>query len=380
MYQTSEISHIIASKVLGQTLSPEDEGVLDAWLNVSESNKVLFERIKSLKTTAQIIELERRNYGGRMATRFRLAKSHKTITLRRYYLRFGSIAAAILLLITTSLYILFGDRQAESPITIVPGKLEAVLTLSDGNKIDIVPSAETGKQFVDLKDIGIFTGIYSVSNELQYHKLWSPAGGEFCLLLADHTKVWLNSETELHFPADFSGNERRVYLTKGEAFFEVTEDKEKPFIVSLPEGDITVFGTRFNITHYDESPLSVVLVAGSIGFTLPDGKSTTLQPSEKLVYEAANSDVSVEKTDTALYTAWTEHLFVFEGQTLKEIMTTLSRWYNFSFTFDSEDIQSIRLSGRLYRHQDLWILLKSYEETAEIKFEINGNNIIIQKK
>ena len=190
--------------------------------------------------------------------------------------------------------------------------------------------------------------------------------------------MWLNSQTELRFPKKFGKNERKVYL-KGEAFFDVTKDAKHPFIVSTEQGNITVYGTRFNVNNYAETPLSAVLVEGSIGFTTPQGKEVKIKPSEKLTYEQDKDQISVSTVDTSLYTAWVEHRFIFNGQPLEEIMTTLSRWYNFSVTFASDDIRRIRLSGQLYRHEDIRILLDSYEQTTGLKFQIENRNILITK-
>lgn len=180
------------------------------------------------------------------------------------------------------------------------------------------------------------------------------------------------------FPKKFGKDERKVYL-KGEAFFEVTKDNNRPFIVSMTQGDIKVYGTRFNITNYAESPLAAVLVEGSIGFTTPEGKETKIKPSEKLTYEQEKGIITVCTVDTSIYTAWVDHLFIFNGQPLEEIMTTLSRWYNFKVSFASDDIRHIRLSGQLYRHEDIRILLNSYERTTGLRFEIEDRHILITK-
>ena len=167
---------------------------------------------------------------------------------------------------------------------------------------------------------------------------------------------------------------------KGEAFFDVVKNKEQPFVVSLSRGNITVFGTRFNVTDYEESRLSTVLVEGSIGFETQGGQSIKLKPSERLVYDEANGTFSVEQVDPALYTAWIDKMFIFNGQPLSEIMDTLSRWYDFDITFETEDIKNIRLSGRLNRYQDIRVLLNTYEEVANIKFKIEGKSITISRK
>lgn len=144
-----------------------------------------------------------------------------------------------------------------------------------------------------------------------YHTLSVPAGGEFQYVLADGTKVWLNSDSELRFPTSFTGDERRVYL-KGEAFFDVKKDNGKQFVVALPKGDIRVYGTRFCITDYGNKPMSAVLTRGSIGFTTTGGEEVRLKPADRLTYEAATGILRVEQVDTTLYMSWINKMFVFK--------------------------------------------------------------------
>lgn len=99
-----------------------------------------------------------------------------------------------------------------------------------------------------------------------------------------------------------------------------------------------------------------------------------------MIYKEDKDEISVKKVDTELYTSWINHRFVFKEQTLEEIMTTLSRWYGFSVRFADKDVRSIRLSGRLNRYDDIRVLLYSYEEVANIHFDIQGREIIISQK
>ena len=212
-----------------------------------------------------------------------------------------------------------------------------------------------------------------------YNVLAVPAGGEFFYVLPDSTRVWINSDSELRFPTNFVDGVRRVEL-RGEAFFDVAHDRRSPFVVTLSGGDITVYGTRFNVTDYKETGLSAVLVEGSIGFRSLHGDTVRLIPSERMVYGGDETGISVEKVDTELYTAWIDHRFVFRGQTLEEIMSTLARWYDFDIVFADEEARTIRLSGRLNRYDDIRVLLRTYEEVAGVHFNIRGREIVISRK
>ena len=100
----------------------------------------------------------------------------------------------------------------------------------------------------------------------EYHTVIVPRGGEYNLTLADGTNVWLNSDSKLKFPLHFVGNQRAVYL-EGEAFFEVTSDSLKPFVVKTAEANVKVLGTSFNVMNYtDEAKVEVALLKGKVKF------------------------------------------------------------------------------------------------------------------
>lgn len=380
------IKRLIAGKILGRELPEEEKQLLEEWLAASEEHRALFRRVESLEEARAIVQLESEHYGEKMAQRFMQTQAqqvHRQLyrRLRRWS---GGVAAAVVLTAGIWLAMIVDPQQrdeqlAETQNEIVPGETKAVLTLAGGQRVAVLRAEATheGNVFVDVKGNRIVPA--APMTDTVWHTLTIPAGGEFRYTLADGTEVWLNSASELRFPAAFTGKERRVCL-QGEAFFQVKKDTCRQFVVTLPEGNIRVYGTRFVVTSYQEAPLSAVLVQGSIGFTSAKGQSVRLKPEERLVYESSNGDIRVEKVDTTLYTAWMNKMFVFRGQPLGEIMTTLARWYDLDVTFTDPALRNIRLSGRLNRYQDVRILLHTYEETADIRFHVDGRNIVVSGK
>lgn len=381
MEKTKDIQSLIAAAVLGRELAPEDRQRLEEWLAASEANRELFERIKSMRTTREIMRLQAGRYGERMAERFAVSLRGRRSRFHSYLRWAGGVAAAAVVLAWGVRQLRSGEEpMAVEPAVvaqeIAPGSGKAVLTLANGRQIDILKTEEESDSRVLVDTKGRRVEPEQTAEET-WQTLSVPAGGEFFYRLSDSTSVWLNSASELRFPTNFCGAERHVYL-KGEAFFDVTHDDSQPFVVGVPAGDITVYGTRFAVSDYREEPLSAVLVEGSIGFTANDGKSVRLAPAERLVYE--DDRLRVEQVDTTLYTAWVHRLFIFKDQPLGEIMTTLSRWYDFDVTFVDRELRDICLSGRLRRYDDVRILLYSYEESAGIRFNIQGRNIIVSRK
>ena len=306
---------------------------------------------------------------------------------RRRAFYFGGAAATVLLVLG---FLFFRNLpvglspEVVAQRAILPGERKAVLTSADGTVWDIHKqdmSMQVDGALIRVDSLGLVVADRKISEEkeLKYSTLSVPRGGEFFITLPDGTKVWLNSETELRFPVSFPATCRRIYL-KGEAYFEVAEEKERPFRVSLDDGEITVYGTQFSVTAYEDSPLSSTLVEGSIGFLSTSGKSVLLEPSYRLVYDAEKDQMTVSKVDAYLYTSWKENIFTFEGQCLDEIMSTLARWYNVDIVFETERLKHLRLSGTIDRYDSIEPLLKLFEAGARVKFEIGQDRITVSAR
>lgn len=370
------ISELIARKVLGETLTPDEEARLRQWLE-EKRNAASYEEIRRLDIAASMLRLEREGYGDRMAARFRQARQKRA---RRLFMHRASVwmgAAAVVALLFLAVPRVMQRWSGHEAVqlaatTIVPGEAKAILTLADGQQIGI--TGDDSQAVKHLVDSVLVASADTAS--VRYNTLSVPRGGEFRHQLADGTHVWLNSESELRFPETFTGSERLVYV-KGEAFFDVAHSAEAPFVVSTERGDIRVHGTRFNLTDYEGHPLAATLVEGSISFRTPDGHTYGVQPSQQLTFDDASGRVDVRTVDVSAYTAWVEHRFVFRNESLEDIMTTLSRWYNFHTVFADDGLRDIRLSGRLHRGDDIRVLLNSYERATGLRFVMHGETIIV---
>lgn len=379
--------HLMARKVLGLMLSEQEESELTAWLGASDENRRIFEQVKTFQDADKMLRLERDGYARQMAKRVmrQLAVSGQRRVRHDLWKWMGGVAAAVAIIVCAVVWSLPESEElpfARQEGQIVPGKVEAVLTFANGEKLHITDttSEEVWKERLHVVDSACEGKAFAEEGQaVTYNVLAVPAGGEFFYVLPDSTRVWINSDSELRFPTNFVDGVRRVEL-RGEAFFDVAHDRRSPFVVTLSGGDITVYGTRFNVTDYKETGLSAVLVEGSIGFCSLHGDTVRLIPSERMVYGGDETGISVEKVDTELYTAWIDHRFVFRGQTLEEIMSTLARWYDFDIVFADEEARTIRLSGRLNRYDDIRVLLRTYEEVAGVHFGIRGREIVVSLK
>lgn len=214
----------------------------------------------------------------------------------------------------------------------------------------------------------------------QFNKLSVPAGGEYRLTLEDGTTVQVNAASELLFPAHFKQHVRQVEL-RGEAYFKVKHNSERPFNVLLGTLNVQVTGTTFNIKAYEEGNVSITLMEGSVNVREGQKVLAALSPGEQFTYHKTTGDYSTAQADISAIIGWTEDKFVFHSETIGSIMNELSRWYNVDINV-SEDIQDIRYNGILSRKQPLTDILNILQRTNELDFKFYRDRRIdaIEKK
>lgn len=214
-------------------------------------NKLYHEHLKiRWGTRAQLIQTDYSTFKARMKPRRRILVS-------------AAAAVAVLFIGITILFLHEKSDIQEQPShlasEIQPGSFQATLTLSTGQTIPIADlTAEIREQHginIQIKQNGIIQYPQQKakdSTQLKpiYNYITTPRGGEFVLDLSDGTKVWLNSDSRVDFPVQFTGKQREVWLTKGEAYFDVAHDSLRPFIVHLKEDiNLRVYGDRVQRQH-----------------------------------------------------------------------------------------------------------------------------------
>lgn len=306
---------------------------------------------------------------------------------RRQLRRYGVAAGIVLLLgIGGSLWL---QQVAVDPLTISEtiqaGRKKAILTLADGSVWNIGDSAmliSTAAENIRIDSLGLSlqhqNTMENCGDERFFHCLTVPRGGEFSMTLEDGTRVWLNAESEIHFPSQFAGKQRRVQLF-GEAYFEVAKDSLHPFIVELGDSKIKVLGTSFNVRSYtDEQQIVTTLVEGSVSFENARER-IVLQPGEQSILDG-NGRIQKREVDVYPFVAWKEGLFIFRRQRLEDIMNMVSRWYNVDVRFEDEDSKNISLSGGMRRYDGFEALVEMIETMGRIEYEIKDNTIFIRRQ
>lgn len=213
----------------------------------------------------------------------------------------------------------------------------------------------------------------------------SPYGIRSMITLPDGTIVNLNSGSTLIYPANFVQDERKVII-KGEAYFEVSEDKKHPFIVTANEISIKVLGTHFNIKAYaEDNQIVTSLIQGSICITrsgndIKDRKGIVLSPNQQAIFYRTNDSLKVQNVNANLYTTWKEGQYYFEGESFIEIARKLERGFNIKIVIQSEKLKKEIFSGIFDNDESIYQILNIMKEHQNFNYTQRENKIFIYEK
>ncbi len=306
------------------------------------------------------------------------ALDHKRKKRRLLYSISSAAAIALLLLVTTIHLIKKGDGSKEAITAEVIGKAlpeKEVMLLAGENEIILDQNVT-----VQLNNGQIFytdsthTEKILEASDIQTSKLIVPEGKRSFLVLADGSKVWVNSGTSLEFPTGFSGKTRDITVD-GEIYIDVARSDKQPFIVHTSNLEVQVFGTRFNVSAYtSDKTSSVVLVNGGVEVKTREDKSIRMSPNEMV--EFRDGIVNKKNVDVSLYTSWVEGVFIFDRTPAPELFKKVGRYYNVSF----ENVESDkRITGKLYLSENLQDVLSSISLLTGKEYAIKNNVISVIK-
>ena len=320
------------------------------------------------------------------------ARVRRISFLKNAWIRY---AAVLLLLVGAAAY-LYNTGQSSAdivrknpsprPSVMQPGGNRAMLILSDGRTIMLDTAAigklagqgNTSVMKISAGELA-YTG-KAPEGKSRYNTVSTPKGGQYQVRLPDGSKVWLNAASSLRFPLAFEEGAREVELT-GEAFFEIVPRASSPFEVKMGESRVKVLGTSFNVNAYDdERYVRTTLLEGSV--QVLNGKETkVLQPGEQAVTAAGGAKAAVwkiklEAVEMEQATAWKDGFFYFERADIQTIMRQLSRWYNAEIRYEGKVTE--RFVARISRNQPLSEVLRKFEQTGLVHFDINKNIITVK--
>lgn len=389
------IEKLIIKYLREDELTADEKKLLDNWINQSLKHKNLFERLCNEDAlNSDLLELGRidkeevkKVVYEKLYPGIKLVGKVRDKGWQKYV-----AAASVFLLLSTGAYFWFiQDKQNQTAKTETnqsrfggdaePGKFKARLTLADGSTI-VLDSAGTGKlaqqgsaEILNKSGQVIYNAEFTTSQEVLYNTLSTAKGEIYSLVLADGSKVWLNSASSIHFPVFFTGRERIVEIT-GEAYFEVTHNATKPFKVLVNDAEVQVLGTRFNINAYsDEAAIKTTLLEGSVKVSsLITHHSSLIKPGQQVQLSGENLKV-INDADMEEVLAWKNGYFQFNRDDLETVMRQIARWYDVEVEYEGT-IPQRYFGGKIHRNTNASQVLTILEK-SRVHFRIEGKKIIV---
>ena len=300
------------------------------------------------------------------------------------YRRRWWVAASVILLLGVGAFLWINHKQPEEvivqqPVDVAPGSEGAILTLADGKQImldrvkDSVVALQGGTTARVVNGELVYEG---KGSEAVFNSMSTPKGRQYNLTLPDGTQVWLNSESSIRYPTVFNGKERKVEVI-GEAYFSVSKNNKKPFIVNVDrQADIQVLGTEFNVNSYvNEETINTTLLEGSVRVNA-NKLSQILTPGQQAQIGQDKKIRLVKDVDIDRVIAWKNGYFNFNDADLHEIMRQLERWYDIEVVY-AKPVQPVEFRGKLERSLSLSQVLEGLQ-LMQVKFRIEGRKVIIE--
>lgn len=220
----------------------------------------------------------------------------------------------------------------------------------------------------------------SDKQENKWHSVYIPPGQRAQITLEDGSKVWLNSQTTLVYPASFA-EDKRVVKLNGEGFFEVKKSKDIPFIVETNKYNIRVLGTKFNVFSYENYNLfETSLLSGSVEI-LPVNKqdsSFSLRPDEKV--SDYDGILRLSKISNFDHFRWKEGLICLDDERFEDLIKKFSLYFDIKIIVKNRKLLDYRCTGKFRQNDGVDYALKVLQK--DMKFDYTRNNesgeIIIQ--
>lgn len=237
--------------------------------------------------------------------------------------------------------------------------------------------------------------IGKVKFESTFCEVIVPIGEKSQIILPDGTHVWINSGSSFKYPTFFGEKSREVFL-QGEAYFDVTKQNGKTFVVNTSDVKVRVLGTAFNVKCYPgDSKTSTTVVRGLVQVETLIGKKgiTLVKPSEMAVImrntsmSAINLKVDqnikpilINHINTEAVTSWKDHFLIFSDEPLADMAVKMERWFNVKIFIADEKLRAERYNGKFVRNETIYQVLEAIKLTTPITYKLNNNEIIITHK
>lgn len=384
-------------------VTAEERAFLNDWLDESEANRQTYKRIVRGESIARRLKTEETIQSSTDFAQITEQIAQRLTRKHRRPWRIGAWSAAAAIVAATVGYFTFFHKPEPAFVPYAVERVVAAATPIADAKVLLVTA--DGKQFDLEKELpdSLNAGQSFVRNEKgqlvyeqkgtpspskireEWHKVITSIGGEYFVRLGDGTRVWLNANTELEFPAEFVADKRIVRL-KGEAYFEVARDTRKPFIVETAGLHTKVLGTSFNVKAYpDETDERTTLLEGRVEVSLaqaPDGTPiprTELTPGMQAQWETGSEALAVKAVNPTDAIAWRRGEFVFNDEDIQVVLQTLSRWYGVEFISTNTEDETYTFSGMMSKDDQLSSTLEILTLAGGPVFRIDGKKVYMSK-
>jgi len=382
------IAALIRKELLIGELSIEENALLQEWLSIPE-NQEYYQKVinaETLKSKERFYKTVNRDLAFERIKE-KIDFREAPVILLLDYKKVLKYAAVLVFLaaISSVFYYLNNDAKMQNQEVVVksiePKYNNPTLILADGTVTSLEPEKEkiiskngviSNVNHVLVYDVKAIKGMVSKGE----NTLIVPVGGIYAVILSDGTKVWLNSKSSLKYPVLFSGTTRDVTL-EGEAYFEVSKNPHSPFTVKTKSGNVTVLGTHFNVSAYQEDKkFETTLAEGKVKISqiskTEKDASVILKPGQQA--SVRNETIRVAEVDPYGCSAWKDGKFYFENENLKNILDKMERWYNFNVRFEQKSLEQIKFTGILLKDQPIDQFLDIIRKTSNVKYKITKIN------
>lgn len=362
--------------------TPQEMEEIDRWAAVREHRKQCVDRLtdtaflkEELAQRARIdsSEAERRMME-RIAAHAMLEGARQR---RRRMLRWGSVAASVLLVVGVGVW-----YAQYTHVTLPTVSAEVRLAMEQAQQAAepgaVVAKADEGVTVITPQELAQMGMDDDFAEALAAgRKVTTYADKEYWTTLEDGTIVHLNHASRLIFPEKFGRAQRDVILV-GEAYFMVAKDRSRPFIVHTPHGEVKQYGTEFHVsTKSHPGSTEVVLVHGSVGVTGVKQPEVMLQPGQRAVIGRVATQV--EAVDTIPYVAWHTGQYFFSDATLGEVADVIARWYGCEVQFGDEALREERLTGNFGKEEPIEDVLEALEMVTGLSCTLHGATVVIEE-
>jgi transmembrane sensor len=205
------------------------------------------------------------------------------------------------------------------------------------------------------------------------------AGEKAHIILSDSSRIILNSDSKVEYVGNYNLTDRRVKLT-GEAFFEVSTNPEKPFVVQLDNMSISATGTRFNVFSFpNENRVETTLEEGAIKVMVNGKEPINVRSGQQVIYFVNTGEVRVIDVNTDTYTSWKENMLRFDDTPLEEVLRRIGRKYNVTFEVTNRELLDLKYTAT-FIDESIEEVMQMLKTVTPITYRIHYRTSVNDKK